>query len=295
MINNNRCGFVAIAGHANAGKSTLFNSVLGEELSIATHKPQTTRHNIRGILSLENCQLILIDTPGIQLGNKRLMSKVLMRNALSSLQDVDIILMLVELDQWNDEDEYLLNQIKLVNKPAILAINKVDKIKNKEKLLPIIKKNKTRHSFLSIIPLSALYDIGIDSLINELCKSVPESEFLFPEDIKWDRDDKFIISEVVRGSAILQLHKELPYAIYIEVEELEFSDELVTVGVIIWVEKESQKPIVIGGKGSKLKAIGEHARIKLEKIFGRKVMLNSWVKVKQSWQDQQDIVSQFEK
>lgn len=295
MINNNRCGFVAIAGHANAGKSTLFNSVLGEELSIATHKPQTTRHNIRGILSLENCQLILIDTPGIQLGNKRLMSKVLMRNALSSLQDVDIILMLVELDQWNDEDEYLLNQIKLVNKPAILAINKVDKIKNKEKLLPIIKKNKTRHSFLSIIPLSALYDIGIDSLINELCKSVPESEFLFPEDIKWDRDDKFIISEVVRGSAILQLHKELPYAIYTEVEELEFSDELVTVGVIIWVEKESQKPIVIGGKGSKLKAIGEHARIKLEKIFGRKVMLNSWVKVKQSWQDQQDIVSQFEK
>lgn len=295
MINNNRCGFVAIAGHANAGKSTLFNSVLGEELSIATHKPQTTRHNIRGILSLENCQLILIDTPGIQLGNKRLMSKVLMRNALSSLQDVDIILMLVELDQWNDEDEYLLNQIKLVNRPAILAINKVDKIKNKEKLLPIIKKNKTRHSFLSIIPLSALYDIGIDSLINELCKSVPESEFLFPEDIKWDRDDKFIISEVVRGSAILQLHKELPYAIYTEVEELEFSDELVTVGVIIWVEKESQKPIVIGGKGSKLKAIGEHARIKLEKIFGRKVMLNSWVKVKQSWQDQQDIVSQFEK
>lgn len=294
-MSNNRCGIVAIAGRANVGKSTLFNSVLGEELSIATHKPQTTRHNIRGILSLENCQLILIDTPGIQLGNKRLMSKVLVHNALSSLQNVDIILMLVELDQWDNEDEYLLSQIKLVNRPTILAINKVDKIRDKEKLLPIIERIKTRHSFLSIIPLSALYDIGIDSLIDELCKSVPESEFLFPEDIKWDRDDEFIISEVVRGSAMLQLHKELPYAIYTEVEELEFSEDLVTVGVVIWVEKESQKPIVIGRKGSKLKAIGEHARIKLEKIFGRKVMLNSWVKVKQSWQDQQDIVSQFEK
>ena len=294
-MSNRRCGFIAMVGRANVGKSTLFNKVLGEELSIATHKPQTTRHNIRGILSLEFCQLILIDTPGIQLGNKRLMSKVLVRNTLSSLQDVDIILMLVDLGHWYDEDEYLLNQVKLTNQPVILAINKIDKIKEKEKLLPIIEQAKTRYSFTSIVPLSALNELNIDSLINELCKSVPESEFLFPENAKWDRDETFIISEVVRGSAMLQLHKEMPYAIYTEVEELEFDEDLVQVGVVIWVEKESQKAIVIGEKGSKLKSIGEHARIKLEKIFSRKVMLKSWVKVKQSWQDKQEIVSQFEK
>ncbi len=294
MTNKRRCGFVAIVGRANAGKSTLFNSVLGEELSIATHKPQTTRHNIRGILCIGQCQLILIDTPGIQLGNKRLISKVLVRNALSSLQDVDIILMIVELDQWNDEDEYLLNQIKIANRPTMLIINKIDKISEKEKLLPILEKTKSRHNFLSIIPLSALYNTNTDALTKELCKFVPESEFLFPENVKLDRDDEFIISEIVRGAAMLQLHKEMPYAIYTKVEEFEFKEDLVMIGVIIWVEKESQKPIVIGGKGLKLKKIGEHARVKLEKVFGRKVMLKTWVKVKQSWQDKQDVVSQFE-
>lgn len=294
MTIKTHCGFVAIVGRANVGKSTLFNKLLGEQLSVATHKPQTTRHNIRGILSLDACQLVLADTPGIQLGNRRLMNKVLVRNALSSLQDVDIILMLVELGSWKDEDEYLLKQIKQVKCPVILVINKVDKVKDKSKLLPILKNAKMRHDFDSIIPLSALHDKNMDALIKGLCAHSPRSEFLFPKDIKWERDDVFVITEVVRGAAMVQLQKELPYAIYTEVEELNFDENLVTIGVVIWVEKESQKPIVIGKRGAKLKAIGQQSRIKLERIFKRKVMLKTWVKVKQNWQDLQDVVAQFE-
>jgi GTP-binding protein Era len=294
MTIKTHCGFVAIVGRANVGKSTLFNKLLGEQLSVATHKPQTTRHNIRGILSLDACQLVLADTPGIQLGNRRLMNKVLVRNALSSLQDVDIILMLVELGSWKDEDEYLLKQIKQVKCSVILVINKVDKVKDKSKLLPILKNAKTRHDFDSIIPLSALHDKNMDALIKGLCAHSPRSEFLFPKDIKWERDDVFVITEVVRGAAMVQLQKELPYAIYTEVEELNFDENLVTIGVVIWVEKESQKPIVIGKRGAKLKAIGQQSRIKLERIFKRKVMLKTWVKVKQNWQDLQDVVAQFE-
>jgi len=294
MTTKKHCGFVAIVGRANVGKSTLFNALLGEQLSIATHKPQTTRHNIRGILSLESSQLILVDTPGIQLGNKRLINKVLISNALSSLQEVDVILMVIEMGRWGEEDDYLLKQIKQSNCPVVLAINKIDRIKDKPALFPILEDAKSRHEFEDIVPISALHDKSMSVLTKVLCRQVPESVYLFPEDVKWDRDDAFVISEIVRGAAITQLHKELPYAIYIEVENLVFDEDLVTIDVIIWVEKDSQKPIVIGKKGSKLKTIGEQARNRLERVFGKKVMLKSWVKVKQNWQDIQDIVSQFE-
>lgn len=288
------CGFVAIVGRANVGKSTLFNALLNEQLSIATHKPQTTRHNIRGILSLESSQLVLVDTPGIQLGNKRLINKVLISNALSSLQEVDVILMVIEMGRWGEEDDYLLKQIKQTNCPVVLAINKVDRIKDKSALFPILEDAKSRHEFEDIVPISALHDKSMNVLTKVLCQHVPESVFLFPKDVSWDRDDAFVISEIVRASAITQLHKELPYAIYTEVENLVFDKDLVTIDVIIWVEKDSQKPIVIGKRGAKLKAIGEQARSRLERVFGKKVMLKTWVKVKQNWQDVQDIVSQFE-
>lgn len=294
MAIKTRCGFVAIVGRANVGKSTLFNALLDEQLSIATHKPQTTRHNIRGILSLESYQLVLVDTPGIQLGNKRLINKVLISNALSSLQEVDVILMVVEMGRWGEEDDYLLKQIKQANCPVVLAINKIDRIKDKSALFPILEDAKSRYEFEDIVPISALHDKSMNVLTKVLCRQVPESVFLFPEDVTWDRDDTFVISEIVRGAAITQLHKELPYAIYTEVENLVFEEDLVTIDVIIWVEKDSQKPIVIGKKGVKLKAIGEQARNKLERVFGKKVMLKTWVKVKQNWQDIQDIVSQFE-
>jgi len=292
-MSNSYCGFVAIVGRANVGKSTLFNALLNENLSIATHKPQTTRHNIRGVLSLERHQLILVDTPGIQLGNKRLINKVLIGNALSSLQEVDVILMVAEMGRWSDEDDYLLKQIKQTDLPVVLVINKIDRMKDKSELLPILEKLKDKHNFADIVPISALHDKNVDVLTKVLCKQIPESVFLFPEDMSWDRDDNFVISEIVRGAAITQLHKELPYAIYTEVENLVFDIDLVTINVIIWVEKDSQKAIVIGNKGSKLKAIGEQARRRLERVFGKKVMLKTWVKVKQNWQDQQDIVAQF--
>lgn len=294
MASKTYCGFVAIVGRANVGKSTLFNALLDEQLSIATHKPQTTRHNIRGILSLESSQLVLVDTPGIQLGNKRLINKILISNALSSLQEVDVILMVIEMGRWGDEDDYLLKQIKQANCPVVLAINKVDRIKDKSALFPILEDAKSRHEFEDIVPISALHDKSMSVLTKVLCQQIPESVFLFPEDVSWDRDDAFVISEIVRGAAITQLHKELPYAIYTEVENLVFDENLVTVDVIIWVEKDSQKPIVIGKKGAKLKSIGEQARNRLERVFGKKVMLKTWVKVKQNWQDIQDIVSQFE-
>jgi len=294
MATKTYCGFVAIVGRANVGKSTLFNALLNEQLSIATHKPQTTRHNIRGILSLESSQLVLVDTPGIQLGNKRLINKVLISNALTCLQEVDVILMVVEMGRWEEEDDYLLKQIKQIKCPVVLAINKVDRIKDKSALFPILEDAKSRYEFEDIVPISALHDKSMNMLTKILCRQVPESVFLFPKDVSWDRDDAFVISEIVRGAAITQLHKELPYAIYTEVENLPFDEELVSIDVIIWVEKDSQKPIVIGKKGVKLKAIGEQARKRLERVFGKKVMLKTWVKVKQNWQDMQDIVSQFE-
>ena len=293
MAIKTRCGFVTIVGRANVGKSTLFNALLNEQLSIATHKPQTTRHNIRGVLTSETCQLILVDTPGIQLGSKRLINKVLISNALSSLQEVDVILMVTEMGRWSDEDDYLLEQVKVVNLPVILVINKIDRIKNKSALLPILEDAKSRYRFGDIIPVSALHDKNMNTLTRILCNQVPESVFLFSKDVTWDRDDAFVISEIVRGVAITQLHKELPYAIYTEVENLSFDEDLMSIDVVVWVEKDSQKGIVIGKKGSKLKAIGEQARNRLEKIFGKKVMLKTWVKVKQNWQDQQEIVSQF--
>ena len=294
MAERSKCGFVAIVGRVNVGKSTLFNALLGEQLSITTHKPQTTRHNIRGVLSQQICQLILIDTPGVQFGNRRLINKVLINNAISSLHEVDIILMLVELDHWKEEEDFLVNQMKQINRPVVLAINKIDKIKDKIKLLPIMESIKSKHAFTSIVPISALHDKEFDDLQNELCSLSPESEFLFPRDMKWDRDDKFIISEIIRGSAMMHLEKELPYAIYTEIENVEFAENLININAIIWVEKDSQKPIVIGKKGLMLKAIGEQARLRLEKVFNQKVMLNTWVKVKSHWQDQQSVVSQFE-
>jgi len=293
MVNKTHCGFVAIVGRANVGKSTLFNALLGEQLSIATHKPQTTRNNIRGVLTLEANQLILVDTPGIQLGNKRLINKVLVSNALSSLQEVDVVLMVVEVGRWGDEDDYLLEQVKQVDCPVILAINKIDRVKDKSALLPILEDAKDRYDFEDIIPISALHDKNMNVLKDLLCKQVPESVFLFPEDAKWDRDDTFVISEIVRGVAITQLHKELPYAIYTEVESVNFDEELMSIYVVLWVEKDSQKGIVIGKKGAKLKTIGEQSRNRLERVFNKKVMLKTWVKVKQNWPDQQDIVSQF--
>ena len=288
------CGFVPIVGRANVGKSTLFNALLNKQLSISTHKPQTTRHNIRGVLTRDNYQLILVDTPGIQLGNKRLINKVLINNTVSTLQEVDIILMVVEMGYWNDEDDYLLKQVKQASRPVVLAVNKIDQIKDKSALLPIMNDIKARHSFEDILPISALHDKNMNDLITILCKKLPESMFLFPEDVTWDRDENFVVSEIVRGSAITQLHKELPYAIYTEVENMEFEDDLITINVIIWVEKDSQKAIVIGKRGSKLKAIGEQARNRLERVYKKKVMLKTWVKVKQNWQDQQDVVAQFE-
>ena len=270
MANKTHCGFVAIVGRANVGKSTLFNALLDQQLSIATHKPQTTRHNIRGILSLDACQLILVDTPGIQLGNKRLINKVLISNALSSLQEVDVVLMVAEMGRWSDEDDYLLKQIKQVNRPVVLVINKIDRMKDKSALFPILEDAKSRYEFEDIIPISALHDKNMNTLTKILCSQVPESVFLFPEDVIWDRDDAFVISEIVRGAAITQLHKELPYAIYTEVENLSFEEDLVSIGVVIWVEKDSQKGIVIGKKGSKLKSIGEQARNRLGKSFWQK-------------------------
>ena len=293
MSGDSKCGFVSIVGRANVGKSTLFNKLLGDQLSVTTHKPHTTRNNIRGILSLERCQLVLMDTPGVQLSHRRLMHRVMLSNALSSLQEVDVVMMLVEPYVWNREDDYLLEQIGQIKASVVLVINKVDKIKDKSELLPVIDALKSRHAFDSIVPLSALYDQKATALTRELCRFCPHSEFLFPRDVKWDRDDAFVVAEIVRGVAMVQLQKELPYVLYTEIETLEFTESLVTISVVIWVEKDSQKAIVIGKKGSRLKAIGEQARRRLERVFRRKVMLSTWVKVKQNWQDQQGIVSRF--
>ena len=287
MNDKSRCGYVAIVGRPNVGKSTLLNHMLGQKISITSRKPQTTRHRVLGIKTDDHVQAIFVDTPGIHRTEEsdKAINRYMNRAASTAIKDVDLVVFVVDRSKWTDSDEWVLEQVKRSACPVILVINKVDKLEDKSTLLPWIKQIEAKMDFAEIIPLSALQGSNLDRLEHCINERLPKEDWLFDEDQITDRSSRFMASEMVREKIMRQLGDELPYEITVEIEEFVDSGKSLHISALILVEREGQKRIVIGDKGSRLKLIGQEARIDMEEMFERKVMLKLWVKVKSGWSD----------
>lgn len=280
-----RAGFVALAGRPNVGKSTLLNHMVGEKVAIVSSKPQTTRHRILGVRHLPDAQIIFVDTPGMHARTPREMNRYLNRTASSALADVDVIVFMAEGLRWTDDDELALERAKQVGPPLLLVVNKVDRIGDKRLLLPHLAELAKKADFVELIPLSVHRQLNIDALEQALLKLLPPSPPLFPRDQVTDRSDRFRAAELVREQLMRTLGQEVPYATTVEIEAFEAKEKLVRVSAVIWVERQGQKAIVIGRDGRQLKRIGQAARLEMERLFGRKVYLQLWVKVREDWSD----------
>jgi len=282
---NQKFGFVAIVGRPNVGKSTLMNYILGKKLSITSKKPQTTRHRILGIKTVDDVQVVYVDTPGLHTQEKHAMNRYLNRAARSSLQDVNVILFVVDLMTWEADDEWILQQLKSTGAPVILAVNKIDKLKDRSSLLPYLETAASRFDFHSIVPFSAKKGDQVSELEQEIIACLPEDQHYFDPDQFTDRSNRFIATEILREKLTRMLGEELPYAVTVTIEAFEEDERLVKISAIIWVEKETQKAIVIGKNGAHLKDISTKARLDMETYFEKKVFLKTWVKVKSGWAD----------
>ncbi|WP_286269788.1 GTPase Era [Thalassotalea hakodatensis] len=280
------CGLVAIVGRPNVGKSTLLNALLGQKVSITSRKPQTTRHRILGILTEEDKQAVLVDTPGLHADEKRAINRFMNRAASSSIAEVELVLFLVEGTHWTSDDELVLNKVKNAKVPCVLVINKVDNVQDKELLLPHLQKLGQLHTFQEIMPISATKGDNVEK-IKQLClSSLPAGEFWFPEDYITDRSSRFMASEIIREKLMRFTGDELPYSTTVEIEQFKMDDKgVLHINALILVERNSQKRMVIGNKGERLKTIGREARIDMEALFERQIFLESWVKVKSGWAD----------
>lgn len=285
-----RSGYIAIVGRPNVGKSTLLNHILEQKISITSRKPQTTRHNLTGIKTVGNVQMVFVDTPGIHKGQTKAINKYMNRMASSALKDVDVIIFVVDRDTWNEHDDWVLQQVSHVSCPVILAVNKLDTYENKNDVLPYLasvteKMNPVLGERLSVVPMSALKGQNLDALESLIITYLPEAVHFYPEDQITDRSARFLSSEIVREKITRQLGAELPHQVTVEIEEFKETDNLITISALILTEREGQKRILIGDKGDRLKKIGQQARADMEKLFDCKVMLNLWVKVKSGWSD----------
>ena len=278
-------GYIAIVGRPNVGKSTLLNRLLGQKVSITTHKPQTTRHRILGIKTVGNAQFVYVDTPGIHDKNKSALSRYMNRAATTTINDVDIIIFVVDGMNWKSEDDLVLNKLKGIEKPVILVINKSDKVKEKEQLLPYITNLAGKLDFAHIVPVSARTGEAIEELEQVLLGLLPESPPFFPDDQITDRSERFMAAEFIREKLMRTLGEELPYALTVQIEKFENKGHIKRIYAVIWVSRDSQKGIIIGKDGQQLKTVGEQARKDMEQAFESKVFLQLWVKVKQGWSD----------
>ena len=283
---HNHCGLIAIVGRPNVGKSTLLNSLLGQKISITSRKPQTTRHRILGILTEDNCQAVLVDTPGLHTEEKRAINRLMNRAASSSISEVETIVFLVEGTHWTQDDELVLKKVKQSKVPCILVVNKSDNVQDKEELLPHLQKLAAMHEFKDIVPISALKGDNVDKIKQMCLQALPESDFWFPEDYITDRSSRFMASEIIREKLIRFTGDELPYSTTVEIEQFKADEKgILHINALVLVERNSQKRMIIGNKGEKLKTIGQEARRDMQELFGQQVFLETWVKVKSGWAD----------
>ncbi|WGL64003.1 GTPase Era [Pseudomonas sp. CW003PS] len=280
-----RCGYVAIVGRPNVGKSTLLNHILGQKLAITSRKPQTTRHNMLGIKTEGEIQAVYVDTPGLHKHNDKALNRYMNRSASSALKDVDLVVFVVDRTRWTDEDQLVLEKVQHVKCPILLAVNKADRLEDKSELLPHLNWLAEQLPQAEIVPISALQGQNLDTLEKLVGERLPESEHFYPEDQITDRSSRFLAAELIREKIMRQLGAELPYQITVEIEEFKQEGRILHIHGLILVERDGQKKIIIGDKGERIKRIGADARKDMETMFDSKVMLNLWVKVKGGWSD----------
>jgi GTP-binding protein Era len=288
-----RCGYVAIIGRPNVGKSTLLNHLLGMKLSITSRKPQTTRRNLLGVDTRGDVQAIYVDTPGIHAAGSRQLNRIMVRSAVSILGDVDLIVALFEHIRLTGEDEVVINHVATAAVPAIAVLNKVDMLQDKGRLLPAMKTLGERGVFREIVPLSALRNDGIDLLRERVGAALPEADHVFAEDQVTDASERYLVGEIIREKLMRRLGDELPHQTAVVVEAFRPGERLTDIQADIFVEKDGQKAIVIGDGGQMLKAIGQDARRDIEQMLDTRVMLNLWVKVRRGWTNDDRLLKRF--
>lgn len=279
------CGYVALIGRPNVGKSTLMNHLLRQKISITSRKPQTTRHRILGINTTDAGQVIYMDTPGMHAEQKKALNRQLNRTADTTLLGVDVIVWLIDRLSWHEFDDVIFDKLKQAGLPVILAVNKVDRIEDKDKVFAFFAQAQARFPFQAIFPISALKGIHLEELEAEIMGLLPEGELIYPADQITDRPERFLVSEIIREKLMRRLGAELPYELTVEIERYEELPHISKIYAIIWIERLSQKSIIIGTEGEMLKKIGTDARVDIERLIGQKVYLQLWVKVKKGWSD----------
>lgn len=288
-----RCGYVALVGRPNVGKSTLLNTILGQKLSIVTRRPQTTRHQLLGIHTTAQAQYLFVDTPGMHLGQKKAINRYMNRVADGALQGVDLAVMLVEALRWGAEDQRVLDRIRHHGVPAILAVNKVDRLRNREALLPFIAEHTQDFEFDEVVPMSARNGVNLSALLDAMRVRLPVGPAVFDQDQLTDKSVRFLCAELVREKLTRRLGQELPYGLGVEIEEFDDSAKPLSIGAVIWIERSSHKPIVIGRRGANLKAVGQEARLDIEKLLDERVFLRLWVKVREGWANDEKALRQL--
>ncbi|MCP4955919.1 MULTISPECIES: GTPase Era [Photobacterium] len=287
MTDKQHCGFIAIVGRPNVGKSTLLNRLVGQKLSITSRKPQTTRHRIMGVDTRDGYQAVYVDTPGLHIEEKRVINRLMNRAASSSLTDVELVLFLVDGTVWTADDEMVLNKLIKSELPTVLLINKVDNIKEKHELFPHLQELANKMPFVDVVPISAKKGTNVDTIEKIVREHLPECDYYFPEEYVTDRSQRFMASEIIREKLMRFTGEELPYSVTVEIERFDFNPETngFDINGLILVERKGQKKMVIGKGGDKIKVIGREARLDMEDLFERKVYLELWVKVKSGWAD----------
>ena len=280
---NFQAGFITVVGRPNVGKSTLINELIGQKLSITSHKPQTTRHRIHAIDTQSNYQMIFVDTPGIHIGNKKAINSYMNKTASSSFSEVDMILWLVEALKWTKEDQRVMEYLIKIEVPIILCVNKIDNLNTKDKILPYLEKLGEKFQANEVFPLSAFKKNHTNDLRKLILNYLPQQEAIFESDYVTDRSQRFVVAEFIREKLMRNLSNELPYDLTVEIEKFDLDGQMYRIAARIFVEKESQKIIVIGDKGKMLKQIGKESRVSIEGFLERKVFLELWVKVRQGW------------
>ncbi len=278
-----RAGHVAVIGRPNVGKSTLINALVGTKISITSNRPQTTRHRLLGIASFDAGQIALVDTPGIHREQKKAMNRMMNRAARGAVEGVDAALLVVEAGRWDEEDTLAYDTLQQSGVPVVLVVNQVDKARDKTKLLPYLASATHEREFAGVHPVSALKRKGLEALVDTVLALMPQQSALYDTDDLTDKSERFLAGEFVREQLMRQLGAELPYATTVEIERFVEDGDLLRIGAVIWVERDGQKAIVIGNKGERLREIGTKARLQMERLFGRKVFLETWVRVREGW------------